>query len=65
MPKSSMSAVAAAPLPATTGAPKIEITPAMIEAGVLAMLPFEDTFDDTRGAAQRVFLAMIKASRPG
>jgi hypothetical protein len=41
---------------------EMEVTPAMIEAGVGAMLPFEDTIEDPREGAARVFMAMVKAS---
>lgn len=47
------------------GAPILEITSAMIDAGVEAILPFEDTFEEAREAVGRIFKAMVKASLPG
>lgn len=44
---------------------EIEITPEMIEAGVLAMLPFEDAIDEPREAVERIFRAMVMVSRRG
>lgn len=43
--------------------PEIEITPEMIEAGVEAMLPFENAFDEPRQSVRHIFGAMVRASR--
>jgi hypothetical protein len=49
------------------GAPEtaeIEITPEMIEAGILAYLKHDSRFDDDNEAVRQVFLAMMRARRP-
>jgi hypothetical protein len=44
------------------GAPEIEITPEMIEAGALILSGFDTTFATADLWARRVFLAMLKAA---
>jgi hypothetical protein len=39
----------------------IEVTPAMIEAGVSAFFDFDPRFEDEEKAVERIFLAMLKA----
>lgn len=42
---------------------EIEITPEMIEAGVLAFVEHDDFFEGKEDAVRRVFRAMIAAKR--
>jgi hypothetical protein len=46
------------------GAPEIEVTPEMIEAGALVLAGFDMTFADADLWARRVFLAMLRAAPP-
>src|SRR5262245_23108855 len=46
-----------------SGAPQIEVTPEMIEAGALALTCFDWVECDPREAAKDVFIAMLEASR--
>jgi hypothetical protein len=60
-----MLGVKAKRLPVARAQVEIEITPEMIEAGVLAMLPFEDTIEDPRAAVPRIYRAILRASHQG
>jgi hypothetical protein len=54
-------------LPASAGeagAPEIEITPAMIEAGVLAWSQGDEEFDSPDVIVSRIFVAILRARTP-
>lgn len=44
-----------------TGAPEIEVTPAMFEAGLAAYFDEEGRFSDLSDLLERIFRAMMKA----
>jgi hypothetical protein len=47
----------------SAGAPEIEVTPAMIEAGGAALRSYDDRFGLEEDVVLRIFRSMIRASR--
>jgi hypothetical protein len=61
MTKSSISAVAAKLSPATTGAPEVEITAAMLRAGVREFCAYDPDLERPADIVPEIFKAMLRA----